>query len=106
MLDNCAIQRAKKVVKYMKRLRIAPIFNVPYSPELAAHETVINLVKHYYQKFRLEELELNMCMPIEITLEVTLNKVSQEHISKIRKIELKRWDCKSVKEAISIGQTT
>jgi hypothetical protein len=82
-LDNCSMHKALKVFKYMRKLRLMPFFNLPYSLELAAHETVINFVKNHYKKLRSEELGLLISVPRQLTLEIALSMVIQEHIVSI-----------------------
>jgi hypothetical protein len=54
LIDSASYHKSVLVKAKLIELGLTAIYNVPYCPELAAHEIVINLIKHLYKKLRLE----------------------------------------------------
>lgn len=49
-MDNLAVHKTSEVMEIYKKLRITPIFNVPYSPDFNGIESYFSLVKAEYKK--------------------------------------------------------
>jgi len=55
-MDNLQVHKTKEVLETCKRLKVRPIFNVPYSPDFNGIETYFSLIKGEYKKLILERL--------------------------------------------------
>jgi len=55
-MDNLQVHKTKEVLETCKRLKVRPIFNVPYSPDFNGIETYFSLLKGEYKKLILERL--------------------------------------------------
>ena len=55
-MDNLQVHKTKEVLDTCKRLKMRPIFNVPYSPDFNGIETYFSLLKGEYKKLILERL--------------------------------------------------
>ena len=55
-MDNLQVHKTKEVLDTCKRLKVRPIFNVPYSPDFNGIETYFSLLKGEYKKLILERL--------------------------------------------------
>ena len=55
-MDNLHVHKTKNALKTCKRLKVRPIFNVPYSPDFNGIETYFSLLKGEYKKLLLERL--------------------------------------------------
>ena len=55
-MDNLQVHKTKEVLETCKRLKVRPIFNVPYSPDFNGIETYFSLIKGEYKNLILERL--------------------------------------------------
>ena len=55
-MDNLQVHKTKEVLEICKRLKVRPIFNVPYSPDFNGIDTYFSLLKGDYKKLILERL--------------------------------------------------
>ena len=55
-MDNLSVHKTKLSKKTLKKLKIIPIFNVPYSPDFNGIETFFSLVKGAYKKQLMERI--------------------------------------------------
>jgi len=53
----------------MNTLRMRPVFLPAYSPQPSPIEVVFSLIKGKYRKRKIEEAELRMVVPKEMTIE-------------------------------------
>ena len=56
LMDNLQVHKTKEVLETCKRLKVRPIFNVPYSPDFNSIETYFSLLKGEYKKLILEKI--------------------------------------------------
>lgn len=49
-MDNLSVHKTKEVQDTYKRLKITPIYNMPYSPDFNGIESYFSLVKSEYKK--------------------------------------------------------
>lgn len=55
-LDNLQVHKTEEVQETYKKLKITPIFNIPYSPDFNGIESYFSLVKGEYKKLILQAL--------------------------------------------------
>ena len=55
-MDNLQVHKTKEILETCKRLKVRPIFNVPYSPDFNGIETYFSLLKGEYKKLILERI--------------------------------------------------
>lgn len=63
-----------------KRLKITPIFNVPYSPDFNGIESYFSLVKGEYKKLLLRSLIKEDTFDVKELIEASIKSVSNDKV--------------------------
>jgi transposase len=77
-MDNLQVHKTKEVLETCKRLKVRPIFNVPYSPDFNGIETYFSLIKGEYKKLILERLIKGIKVDSSSMIVQSIQKVDQE----------------------------
>ena len=76
-MDNLQVHKTKEVLETCKRLKVRPIFNVPYSPDFNGIETYFSLLKGEYKKIILERLIKGIKVDSSSMIVQSIQKVDQ-----------------------------
>jgi transposase len=55
-MDNMRVHRSKIAHEAYARLKIVPIFNIPYSPQFNGIESVFSIMKEKYKRAMMEKI--------------------------------------------------
>ena len=81
-MDNLQVHKTKEVLDTCKRLKVRPIFNVPYSPDFNGIETYFSLLKGEYKKLILERLIKGIKVDSSSMIVQSIQKVDQEKVKR------------------------
>ena len=56
-MDNLAVHKSDEVKQELRRLRITPIFNAPYSPQFNPIEGCFSIVKNHFKSQKLNSIK-------------------------------------------------
>ena len=81
-MDNLQVHKTKEVLDTCKRLKVRPIFNVPYSPDFNGIETYFSLLKGEYKNLILERLIKGIKVDSSSMIVQSIQKVDQEKVKR------------------------
>lgn len=81
-MDNLAVHRNEGVRSEMKKLKITPIYNAPYSPEYNPIEYTFNQVKKYFKNLKTNDIVNGTKLDTVDLLKHAYGKVSPEDCRK------------------------
>ncbi len=55
-MDNLNVHKTEQVREVYEKLKITPVYNVPYSPQFNGIESYFSIVKNHYKKNLLQRL--------------------------------------------------
>ena len=77
-MDNLQVHKTKKVLETCKRLKVRPIFNVPYYPEFNGIETYFYLLKGEYKNLILERIIKGVKVKSQSLIMQSIKRVDQD----------------------------
>ena len=81
-MDNLKVHKTKEVLEACKRLRVRPIFNVPYSPDFNGIETYFSMLKAEYKKLILEILIKGLRVETKRLILSSIERIENEKIKR------------------------
>ena len=91
-LNNASWHRSNEVCKEMKRLRLEPVFNLPYRPDLNCGVEMVNaILKQKVRKLRLEAVANHTNYTMKELVKRALKSLKPDAIKNIAFHGLKVW---------------
>ena len=79
-LDNLAVHKTTLVKRVCEKLKIVPIFNVPYQPDLNPIESCFSQVKRYYGNQRLQRIVNNLPFERNQVIKEAFDQIQPTHV--------------------------